>query len=249
MVWLMVWWYQYHQHCDSTWASTTYRIRYNILLHCYRLFSVGSLTFASLFAHESDWRAAKDTQHRMSIMTEALDRAYASEYWDRNPETLKIFLAPEHLACRYVKKFTWHTIQTGSEAHLSSWVPECLSTSLQMGGKNSGWGSTGVVRKVRIESGLLWNTRPKLPWKLCLANYDISVLSIGSWCFGWWNRRNKSQEGTCAKLPTNIDWYIISQWFVCIFHANCANWHCIPDCIIAVTSYSHSLPFVPSVYG
>lgn len=40
-------------------------------------------------------KVLNDTQHRMSIMTEALDRAYASEYWDRNPETLKIFLAPE----------------------------------------------------------------------------------------------------------------------------------------------------------
>ncbi|CAL1157289.1 unnamed protein product [Cladocopium goreaui] len=36
-----------------------------------------------------------DTQHRLSIFTQAIDRAYASEYWDRNPETLKIFLAPE----------------------------------------------------------------------------------------------------------------------------------------------------------
>ena len=39
----------------------------------------------------------QDTQHRLKIFTEAVDRAHASEYWDRNPKTLKIFLAPEFL--------------------------------------------------------------------------------------------------------------------------------------------------------
>jgi hypothetical protein len=43
------------------------------------------------------FRLLQDTQHRLSIFTQAIDRAYASEYWDRNPEMLKIFLAPEHL--------------------------------------------------------------------------------------------------------------------------------------------------------
>lgn len=39
--------------------------------------------------------ATKDTEHRLRIMSEVLDRAYASEHCDRSPTTLKIFLAPE----------------------------------------------------------------------------------------------------------------------------------------------------------
>ncbi|CAK9079994.1 unnamed protein product [Durusdinium trenchii] len=38
---------------------------------------------------------ANDTEHRLRIMSEVLDRAYASEHCDRSPTTLKIFLAPE----------------------------------------------------------------------------------------------------------------------------------------------------------
>lgn len=130
-------------------------------------------------------------------------------------------------------------------------MPECISTFVQVGVKSSGWGSIGVVRKVLIESGLLWNTRPKLLWKLCPGNYDISVLSIGSWCFGWWNPRNKSQEGTCAKLPTNTDHMtIICQyviWFVCILcHISCKfrnvlHWHCRPDLITNPTHIPYLL--------
>ena len=34
-------------------------------------------------------------RHRLAIMAEALERAHASENWDRSPGTLKVFLAPE----------------------------------------------------------------------------------------------------------------------------------------------------------
>ncbi|CAJ1432033.1 unnamed protein product, partial [Effrenium voratum] len=40
-------------------------------------------------------KVARDVRHRLAIMAEALERAHASENWDRSPGTLKVFLAPE----------------------------------------------------------------------------------------------------------------------------------------------------------
>ncbi|CAK9060837.1 Glyceraldehyde-3-phosphate dehydrogenase [Durusdinium trenchii] len=56
---------------------------------------LGSAEVANATRPFFDWYVVRDTEHRLRIMSEVLDRAYASKHWDRSPTTLKIFLAPE----------------------------------------------------------------------------------------------------------------------------------------------------------
>ena len=95
------WWWLFVGGCLEVCPKTIFRnnnhqkITNIMLIQCWRVSVIKDLSRPAF----GFYAFAEDTEHRLRIFSQVLDRAYASEFWDRNVETLKIFLAPEWAGC------------------------------------------------------------------------------------------------------------------------------------------------------